>query len=234
MGERLIEAMESHEVFKLNLFGLKIPISDVIVSMWVIMAVMIILAVILTRKLTLVPGKRQNVAEVIVEFINNMVKDAVGAHHWKAFAPYLGTVVLFLIFANTVSLFNIIPGEHFKLRPPTRNINVTVCMAIMSICVVIYAGIRYKRFGGWLRSFVEPTPVMLPFNILEYAIKPTSLALRLFGNILGAFIVMELIYMAMPAVIPAVFSIYFDLFDGILQAYVFMFLTSLYIAEALE
>jgi F-type H+-transporting ATPase subunit a len=234
MGEKLVEAMESHTMFTVNLFGLKIPISDVIVSMWVIMAVMIILAIILTRKFTSVPNKKQNVAEVIVEFINNMVKDAIGAHHWKAFAPYLGTVMLFLVFANTISVFNIIPGEGFKLRPPTRNINVTACLAIMSIVVVIFASIRYKKFSGFLKSFIEPTPVMLPFKILEYFIKPTSLALRLFGNILGAFIVMELIYMALPVIAPAALSIYFDLFDGILQAYVFMFLTSLYIAEALE
>lgn len=234
MGEKLSEAMESHTIFTINLFGLKIPISDAVVSMWVIMAVMIILAIILTRKLTLVPSKKQNVVEMVVEIINNMVKDAIGGHHWKAFAPYLGTVVLFLIFANTISLFNIIPGGKFHLRPPTKNINVTVCLAIMSICVVIFAGIRYKKFGGWLKSHIEPTPVMLPFKILEYAIKPTSLALRLYGNVLGAFIVMELIYMALPAIAPAFLSIYFDLFDGILQAYVFMFLTSLYIAEAIE
>jgi F-type H+-transporting ATPase subunit a len=107
-------------------------------------------------------------------------------------------------------------------------------MAIMSMCVVLFAGIKYKKMSGWLKSFIEPTPVMLPFKILELFIKPTSLALRLFGNILGAFIVMELIYMALPAIAPAALSLYFDLFDGILQAYVFMFLTSLYIAEALE
>ncbi|PYG89533.1 F-type H+-transporting ATPase subunit a [Ruminiclostridium sufflavum DSM 19573] len=236
MGEKLTHAMEPHNVFTMNLFGLKIPVSDLVVTMWVIMAVMIILAVFLTRKLTLIPNKRQNIAEIVVEFINNMVKDAIGPHYWKAFAPYLGTVILFLIFANTVSIFNIIPGgeEGFKLRPPTRNINVTLCLAVMSICVVIYAGIRYKGVGGWLKSFAKPTPVMLPFNILDYLIKPASLALRLFGNILGAFIVMELIYMALPVFAPAFLSLYFDLFDGILQAYVFMFLTSIYISEALE
>lgn len=234
LGERLIEAMEPQEVFTFSLFGNKIPVTDVVVTMWIIMAVMITLAIIFTRKFTTVPGKKQNVAEIIVEFINNIVKDAIGEHHWKAFAPYLGTVMLFLIFANTVSIFNVIPGESFKLRPPTRNINVTACLAVMSIAVVIYAGIRYKKVSGWLKSFVEPIPLMLPFKILDYGIKPLSLALRLFGNILGAFIVMELIYAAMPPIVPAALSLYFDLFDGILQAYVFMFLTSLYIAEVLE
>lgn len=233
MGERLVHGMEPHTVFTMKLFGLSIDVSDIVVSMWIIMAVMILLSAIFVRKFTSVPNKKQNFIEIIVEFINNTVKNAVG-HHWKAFAPYLGTVLLFLILANTISVFNIIPGEGFKLRPPTRNINTTACLAIMSIAIVIYAKIRYKKVNGFLRSFLEPTPVMLPFNILEYFIKPTSLALRLFGNILGAFIVMELIYMAMPAFIPAALSIYFDLFDGILQAYVFVFLTSLYIAEAVE
>ncbi len=236
MGEKLTHAMESHTAFEIKLIGLTIPVSDLVVTMWIIMAVMIILAIFLTRKLSLVPNKKQNIAEIIVEFVNNLVKDAIGPHHWKAFAPYIGTVMLFLALANTVSIFNIIPGgeEGFKLRPPTRNINVTICLAIMSICVVIYAGIRFKGPGGWLKSFVKPTPVMLPFNILDYLIKPTSLALRLFGNILGAFIVMELIYMALPIFAPAVISMYFDLFDGILQAYVFVFLTSIYISEAVE
>ncbi len=234
MSDRLIEAMEPHTMFTIKLPGIQIPVSDVVVVMWVIMAVLIFFSIFLTRKLTAVPHKKQNVAEIIVEFINNIAKDAIGEHHWKAFAPYLGTIFIFLIFANTVSIFNVIPGEGFKFRPPTRNINVTACMAVMSICVVIYAGIRYKKMSGWLKSFVEPIPMMLPFKILDYGIKPLSLALRLFGNILGAFIVMELIYMAMPPVVPAVLSVYFDLFDGILQAYVFMFLTSLYIAEVIE
>ena len=232
LGERLIEAMNPHKVFTIPV--LNIPVTDVVVTMWIIMAVLIFLAIFLTRRLTAVPGKKQNIAEIIVEFINNICKDAIGDHHWKPFAPFLGTVMLFLIFANTVSIFNVIPGEGFKLRPPTRNINVTACLALISISVVIYAGIRFKKPGGWLKSFVEPIPMMLPFKVLDYGIKPLSLALRLFGNILGAFIVMELIYAAMPPVIPAALSIYFDLFDGILQAYVFMFLTSLYIAEVIE
>lgn len=234
LGDRLREAMDPQTVFTIKLPWFKIPVTDVVVVMWVIMAVMIFLAVFLTRKFTAVPNKKQNVAEIIVEMINNICKDAIGAHHWKPFAPYLGTIMIFLIFANTVSIFNVIPGEGFKFRPPTRNINVTACMALMSIAVVIYAGIRYKKMGGWLKSFVEPIPMMLPFKILDYGIKPLSLALRLFGNILGAFIVMELIYAAFPPVVPAALSLYFDLFDGILQAYVFMFLTSLYIAEVLE
>ena len=233
LSEKIIEATRTKVLFEIDFLGLRIPIPDVVLTMWIIMAVMVGLAIWLTRNLKPVPSKRQNIAEVIVNFINDLVKDAIG-HHWRPFAPYLGTILLFLVFANTISIFNVIPGEAFKLKPPTKNINVTGCMAIMSIILVLFASIRFKKFSGWLKSLVKPIPVMLPFNILEYGIKPLSLALRMYGNILGAFIIMELIYLVFPPVIPAVLSIYFDLFDGLLQAYVFVFLTSLYIGEAVE
>ena len=91
-----------------------------------------------------------------------------------------------------------------------------------------------KAAKGWLKSFAEPMPVVLPINILELFIKPLSLCMRLFGNVLGAFVIMELLKMVVPMVLPAVFSCYFDIFDGLIQAYVFVFLTSLFIKEATE
>ena len=81
---------------------------------------------------------------------------------------------------------------------------------------------------------MEPMPSMLPINILELVIKPLSLCMRLFGNVLGAFVVMELIKLIVPVGLPVVFSFYFDVFDGLIQAYVFVFLTSLFMAEAME
>jgi len=104
----------------------------------------------------------------------------------------------------------------------------------MSMVAVALAGIRVKKVSGWLKSFFEPVPLMLPFKMLDYVIRPVSLCFRMFGNILGAVIIMELVYFAFPAVLPAFLSIYFDLFDGILQAYVFVFLTSIYMGEAVE
>ncbi|MCX7921028.1 MAG: F0F1 ATP synthase subunit A [Clostridia bacterium] len=251
LNTELNHAMLPHEMFSIPVpfTDYKIPVTDTVVVTWIIMAVIILFAYIFTKKLSMVPQGKQNFAEVVVELVNNLVKDAVG-HHWRLFAPYLGTVLLFLIVSNIVSIFNIIPNgeqlhklthmeifEHFPnfaLRPPTKDINVTACLAIMSILLVVIGGIRVKRLSGWLKHFLHPIPVMLPFNILDYVIKPLSLCLRLFGNILAAFIIMELIYMAFPPVVPAAFSIYFDLFDGLLQAYIFVFLTSLYVGEVVE
>lgn len=87
---------------------------------------------------------------------------------------------------------------------------------------------------GFIRSFIEPVPVLLPINIMELFIKPVSLCMRLFGNILGAFVIMELLKAVVPVFVPIPFSVYFDLFDGLIQAYVFVFLTSLFMSEQME
>jgi len=249
LSEQLSERMSPHNVFNIHILGYTLPIADSIIVMWGVMAIVIILALIFTRNLKTVPTGKQNFVETIVEFVNSFTEGNVG-HHWRHFAPYFGTILIFLLFANIISIFNIIPtGEdlyrltnieffkripEFEIAPPTKDINVTACMAIMSIVLVLISGIKFKKFSGWLKSFVEPMPVILPFKILDYFVRPLSLCLRLFGNILAGFTIMELVYVAVPLVIPAGLSIYFDLFDGALQAYVFVFLTSLYIAETIE
>ena len=160
------------------------------------------------------------------------------------------TVALFLVFANTISLFNFIPGVEFLyqltglsffehipenlLKPPTRDINVPVSLAVLSMVACIAGGIGIKKPGSWLRSFFEPSIIFFPFKVLDYIIRPASLSLRLFGNIFGAFIVMELLYLTIPVFLPAPLSIYFDIFDGFLQAYVFIFLSLFYMAESVE
>jgi len=99
----------------------------------------------------------------------------------------------------------------------------------------VVAGTHHCSPGGvgFFKSLAAPTPVMTPMNILEIAIRPTSLCMRLFGNVLGAFVIMELIKLVVPVFVPAVFSLYFDLFDGLIQTYVFVFLTSLFMKETM-
>ena len=119
-------------------------------------------------------------------------------------------------------------------KPPTKDLNVTAGMGIASILLIEFAGIRAKGVKGWLHSFAEPLPIVTPINILEVFMRPISLCMRLFGNVLGGFVVMELIKMILPVFLPIPFSCYFDIFDGLIQAYVFVFLTSLFIKEAVE
>ena len=122
----------------------------------------------------------------------------------------------------------------FGLKSPTKDVGVTGALALMSIVLIEYSGVHAKGMKGFLKSFAEPIPLMLPMNILEIFIRPLSLCMRLFGNILGAFVIMELIKIVAPLFVPVPLSLYFDLFDGFIQAYVFVFLTSLFIKESIE
>ena len=112
--------------------------------------------------------------------------------------------------------------------------NIPDGLAIMSIVLIEYSGIHAKGGKRFVHSLAEPIALMTPMNILEIAIRPTSLCMRLFRNVLGAFVIMELIKLVVPAFVPAIFSLYFDLFDGLIQTYVFVFLTSLFMKETME
>lgn len=235
-SEKLLSKMKPIS-YNFDLFGFKIEVFDSVIVMWIVMAIIIILSLILTTNLKKVPTKSQVLVESFVSFINNFTKERVHGH-WKSYSAYFGTIFIFLLFSNIISIFNVLPLEkpEFNLYPPTKDIMVTGTMAIMSIFLVLSSSIVIKKPIGFLKSFVQPFALMLPFKILDYLVRPTSLCLRLFGNILAAFTIMELLYLACPIFLPfpAIASIYFDLFDGILQAYIFVFLTSLYIEEAIE
>ena len=193
---------------------------------WVIMAILLVLCIFLTRGLKVKNvSKRQLVAESIVGWLEKFVIGMTG-EEGKAFVPYLCSVLLYIGFANLIGLCGV--------KPPTKDLNVTAALAVMSIVLVQYAGIHRKGFKGWLKSFTQPMAIVTPINILELFIKPLSLCMRLFGNVLGAFVIMELLKSLIPVVLPVPFSFYFDIFDGLIQAYVFVFLTSLYIKEAVE
>lgn len=222
MAEKFMEELQSKTVFTIH--GL--PVAQSTVVTWCIMAILMILTLIFVRNLKLEPSKPQLVLETLVGFMNNFFTDIMG-EHGKRYVPYLGTVFIYLAVANLTGLFGI--------TPPTKDLNVTAGLAIMSILLIEYSGMHAKGTKGWLKSFAQPMGLMTPFNIMEIFIRPLSLCMRLFGNILGGFIVMELIKLFIfPAVVPIPFSFYFDIFDGLLQAYVFVFLTSLFMQEKME
>ena len=163
--------------------------------------------------------------ESAIGFLENFFEDLLGKEG-KRYIPYLMTVAIYIGIANLIGLFG--------WKPPTKDLNVTAALAIMSIFLIEYSGFHKKGLKGWLKSFAEPVPVILPINILELFIKPISLCMRLFGNVLGAFVVMELLKCVIPVAIPVPFSFYFDIFDGLIQAYVFVFLTALFMKEQME
>ncbi|MDR2052590.1 MAG: F0F1 ATP synthase subunit A [Treponema sp.] len=236
-----MEALEIKVIFTLNLFGYSVPVTETVVVSWVVMLALIGASLFLTRRMREIPRGVQAVLEMGVEFLNGFSKN--NFRRWAGwFGPYIGTLFLFLAGANiigflspvAVSVFGFNFEPPFEIKPPTRDINVTAALALISIVLVLAAGFMGRGLKGWFKGLLYPVPMMLPFNILEYGVRPLSLCLRLFGNVLGAFILMRLIEGLFPLALPMVFSLYFDFFDGLLQAVVFTFLTTLYIGEALE
>ena len=237
-------------MFNIHLGNLTIPITETVVTMWLIMAVIIVLALILVRpkKFEMVPKGRQLVAETIVGGIGSILGGNMGKKA-KFFVPYFGTVLIFLGFSNIASIFNIIPSKElithltgkepsvwFQLEPPTSDLNLPLTLALMTVCLIPLASIRFNGIKGYFKSFLKPTPIMLPFNILDYATRTLSLTLRLFGNIFAGVVIMDLLYTGALFVKPIIpiASAFFDLFDAGLQAYIFVFLSSIYVAEAIN
>lgn len=190
------------------------------------MAVLTILAACLVRNLKVEQiGRKQLVLESAIGFFYSFFEDILGERGRK-YIPYLITVILYIGVANLIGLLG--------FKPPTKDLNVTVALAVMSIILIEFAGFHQKGLKKWLKSFAEPMAVLTPINIMEIFIRPLSLCMRLFGNVLGSFVIMELIKAVVPLIVPIPFTCYFDIFDGLIQAYVFVFLTALFIKEAIE
>jgi len=228
-------------IFTLTLFNIKVPITETVIISWAAMLILIVISLVLTRKLKEVPAGPQAVLEAGIEFVNNFAKEQFGTFA-KHLGPYMGSLFLFLLLANILPVlsplpfkmfgFNFIPP--FEIRPPTRDINVTAALALISILLLIVCGFAARGVRGWFKKLFYPVPFMLPFNIMEYGTRLISLALRLFGNMLGGYVLMSMIEGLFPVALPVVFSLYFDFFDGMIQAAIFVFLTSLYISEAVK
>ena len=223
--DELIDQLSVKTVFTIPIFG-GIKIAESVVVMWIIMAVVIVASIFLTRNLSVEnPGKRQLFLEVCIGKFYGFFEGLLG-EEGKGYIPYLMSVGLFIGIANVIGLFG--------FKPPTKDMNVTIALAVMSMFVIEWSGIHRNGLVHWCKHFAKPVPIVAPIMILEIVIRPLSLCMRLFGNMLGGFVVMELIKQVVPLIVPIPFSFYFDIFDGLLQAYVFVFLTALFMTEEME
>lgn len=230
IGERLNELLtEDKTLIKINPgFGPDgfFNINKSVVISWFVILFFLLLCIYLTSNLKLHNiSKKQLIAETLVLKLRGLTGSLLGPSGAQ-YNDFMVTVMLYIGLCNLTGVLG--------FTPPTMDLNITVGLAVMSIVLVQIAGIRKGGAGGWLKSFAKPNPVIAPMNVLELGIRPLSLCMRLFGNVLGATVIMELIKMAVPVFVPAVLSLYFDFFDGLIQAYVFVFLTSLYIKQAVE
>lgn len=207
--------------------GVHFMLTDAVIVTWVAVAIFILLWIWIASKREHVPSGRQLVSESVIDLFMTLCKsNGMSQKQAEKVTPFLGTVCFFLIACNLASAF--------KIAPPAKNPAFPVAMALFTIAYVLVTSIRIVGIKGFWASLIEPMPAMLPFKILDYLIKPVSLSMRLFGNIFGAFILMEFIYIVIPAVVPGILGIWFDIADGILQAIIFTFLATSYIGEILE
>lgn len=227
LQEALNEELNIEEVFGFDIGSFHIGFDETTVVSWIIIAALTVIGFLLTRNLK-VTGKlsaRQQLLELVYEKGYGFFKNIVGSKAEK-FIPWLMTVTLYIGCANIIGIFG--------MKPPTKSMQVTLALAITSIVIIEYCSFKDKGIKGRLKAFTKPIWIITPINIMEVFTKPLSLCMRLFGNVLAAFTIMELVKIYVPVVVPTILGLYFDLFDGLLQAYIFVFLTALYIKEATE
>ena len=218
-----------HGLIKLHLFGQELWITTTHVSVLIVCLALVIFAVIVRVNLKDDGGKPsalQNVAELGVEMLDKMVQGSMGSH-WRKYANYVGTLFCFILLSNISGLLG--------LRPPTADYGVTLPLGLVTFCIIQYNNIKYNKFAAFTDLF-KPLPFLFPINLIGEIATPFSMSLRLFGNVLSGTVMMALIYglLSKIAVVwPAFLHIYFDLFSGAIQTYVFCMLTMVFTSQKL-
>lgn len=173
------------------------------------------------------PGTFQNIVEMIVEMLDGMIAGVMGKNAAK-FLNYIGTLFIFILFSNISGLFG--------LRPPTADYGVTLPLGIITFCLIFFNKIKHQGVGGFLKGLCDPWPIWAPINVIGDVAVPISLSLRLFANVLSGTVMMALVYGLLSKIAiawPGVLHIYFDLFSGAIQTYVFCMLTMTYVNDAI-
>ena len=218
-----------HGVFSYELFGQTVWITTTHVCVLIVFLIIIGFCIAANRAVkhaTEVPGAFQNVVELIVEMLDGMVGGVMGKQAVR-FQNYIGTIFIFILFSNISGLLG--------LRPPTADYGVTFALGIITFTLIHFNKFKYQKVSGVLKGLCEPWPIWAPINIISDLAVPISLSLRLFANVLSGTAIMALIYALLSKVAiiwPAALHVYFDLFSGAIQTYVFCMLTMTYIADA--
>jgi len=223
------ESFSPHVMFHIG----DIPVKSTVTTTWFIMIILAIFSWLATRNLQQrpKPGSLQSIAEMFVETIQGLVEDGMG-EGMKKFVPYIGTLFLYLLFAN---LLGIIPGRDLlNLYTPTADLNTTFALGFITFINIHFFGIKAKGILSYLKSYFEPMPFMFPLNVIGTLADPVSISFRLFGNMLGGIVIMGLLFSVVTVVLPGIASLYFDVFAGLLQAFIFTMLTMTYISVGME
>lgn len=245
-----LEVTGAKVLFNIPIFG-GIPITETIVNTWIVMALIVGLCLFLTHGMQVhARTKRQVVAEYLVGMVRNMVKNNMG-ERFMHYVPFIGALFSLAMLSSLISMVG--------MFAPTGDLSTCVGWAVLVFVVITYYKIRTQHIGGYLKGFTQPVFIMTPLNMISEVATPISMAFRLFGNIASGSVVTLLLYGGLAALssgilglipgavgevlsmipifqlgIPAILSIYFDLFTSVLQAFIFCMLTMMYIKLACE
>ncbi len=207
-----------HGFFSLNL---------TIVTTWGIMLLLVITSLLITRRLKtdIQISRWQCFLEIVVTGINQQIKE-VGLKQPEQYIGFIGTLFLFIAMANLLIIFP-------WYAPPTGSLSTTAALAISVLFAVPFFGIEKKGFWGYLKSYVKPTFIMLPFNIIGEISRTVALTIRLFGNIMSGGLIVAVLLGIAPFIFPIIMTT-LGLLTGMVQAYIFSILATVYIAAALQ
>ena len=225
--------------------GINYPITQTVVNAWIAMVVIVGLCIWLTRGMQVhARTKRQVVAEMIVQMAQKLVRGNMGAK-WDSFVPFIAAILSMSVVSSLMGL----TGAY----SPTNDLNTFLAWGILVFVLITYHKIKANGFGGYLKSFTEPIFVMTPMNIISEIATPVSMSLSHFANICSGYVIGLLLYAALGAVsqmiffwlpgslgtipflqvgIPAVLNVYFSVFSGCVQPYIFCMLTMQFVAQA--
>lgn len=204
-----------------------VKLNATILTSWALMSVLTLGSIFITRGLVheAKVSHWQSVLEILVTGINAQIKEA-GLDHPEKYISFLGTLFLFI---GASSLFTLLPFY----TPPTASLSTTVALALCVFIAVPFFGISSQGLGGYLKSYVQPTFIMLPFNIISEFSRTLAMAIRLFGNMMSGGMIVGILLSITPFLFPIVMTA-LGLLTGMVQAYIFSILATVYIAAAIR
>lgn len=230
----LISEIEVGAHFYWDIAGVQLH-GQVFIISWLVIAGLLITSLLGTSNLERVPKGLQNFLELVHEFVSDIAENQIGEEEYRPWVPYIGTLFLFIFgcnWAGALLPLKLITLPEGELAAPTNDINTTVALALLTSVAYFYAGLSKKGLGYFAR-YIEPTPILLPINILEDFTKPLSLSFRLFGNVLADELVVAVLALLVPLFVPLP-AMGLGLFASAIQALIFSTLSAAYIGEALE
>jgi F-type H+-transporting ATPase subunit a len=194
---------------------------------WLVMALLVAFSWLVTRRLSSDTqlSRSQNLLEVLVEMLRSQIQE-IGQQNPMRYLPFIGTLFLFILASN---LLSVIPG----FVPPTASLSTTTALALCVFLAVPLYGISKLGFRRYLHQYLQPTPIMLPFNIIGELSRTLALAIRLFGNTMSGVLIVGVLLVIAPLFFPVIMQL-LGLVTGVIQAYIFAVLAMVYIASATQ